>query len=237
VARIPTAVAVRHLTDSLRALGEAPAKGRPLRIDDLEDRLLWAIERDRSGTAVRDGYAPARAIGGGGRGGPVVAVDDGNGVIELIPATGVEASVFARIDPDDHQVVRDRHHELTARAARAVEDAVVAIQIARSALDSIDDLTKPAGPPAPKTCAHCTGKRGAGGDRPIYVRGTVGDRLSRSRTLCAACYWFVWRASDAGSRADILPTDEQITDHELRGRWRIRVVDRKRQNQLGPGQR
>jgi hypothetical protein len=223
VARTPTVVAVQHLTDTLRALGHAPAKGQTRRIDDLEARLLRAVERDLTGLPLPDGY-PARTSGDapGGHGGPV--------------DTSVEASVIFRVDGVDGRPIRDRHHELTARAAKAVEDAVVAVNIAFAALDSIDDLTK-ASPPAPKTCDHCTGKRGQGGNRPIHVRGTVGDRLARAMALCEACYWFVHRTAAAGSHEGYLPSDEQIRQHEDTGRWRVRVNDRrKRQNGLGPGQ-
>lgn len=205
--RTPTTLSVRHLIDSLRALGEAPAQGRPRRIDDLEARLLRAVERDLAGLPVPDGY-PAGTLAGGGRGGPATAGD-----------TSVEAAVMARAN---QRRVRDLHHELTMRAVGAVEDAVVAVQVAFGALASIDDCVRTEAP-RQKTCAHCTGKRGQGGDRPVYATGTVGDRLERSIALCQACHGFVCQTAKPGSRAGHVPSDEQIADHEARGRWRIRV--------------
>lgn len=209
MARTPTPVAVQHLVDSLRALGEAPAKGQPRRIDDLEARLLRAIERDLAGLPIPDGYPTGNV--GGGRGAPGAAAD-----------TSVEAAVIGR---DDERRVRDRHHELTIRAVGAVDDAVVGVQVAFAALASIDDLIKTDGPRR-KTCDHCTNKRGNGGNRPIYVRGTVGDRLERAIGLCQACYGFVTQTAAAGSRAGYLPSDEQLRQHEETGRWRIRVSGR-----------
>jgi hypothetical protein len=220
VARLPTTVSIQRLTETLRALGEAPARGKPRRIDDLEARLVRAVERDRTGVSVPDGY-PTGTLGGGGRGGPVVAVDaDEHGPADVVSLTSVEATVIARAEQ-----VRDRHHELTVRAVQAVDAAVAGVQRAFGALASLDDLLK-TGPPAPKTCDHCTGKRRKGGDRPIYVRSTVGDRLERAKALCQACHDFVRQSAAAGSRAGYLPSDKQILDHEDRGRWRIRVNER-----------
>lgn len=213
--RLPTLVAVQHLLDGLRALGEAPKRGQPARIDDLEARLIRAVGRDLAGVPIPDGYRTG--IGGGRGGGPTIVVQEDGQPDVAVPATSVEAAVAGR--GDAHRV-RDRHHELTAKAVSSVEQAVTQIQVARAALDSIDDLVQ-AGPPAPKTCDHCTGRRGDGNDRPVYVRGTVGDRLERAIALCEPCYHFVARTAASGSRLGWLPDDEQIADHERRGRWRI----------------
>lgn len=227
MARLPSTVTIRHLVDSLRALGEAPVRGQARRIDDLEARLVRAVERDRAGVVGPDGY-PAATITGGGRGGPVVAVDaDEHGPAEHVPVTSVEAAVVARAER-----VRDHHHELVVGAVRAVDEAVLAVQKAFARLASIDDLTR-TGPPAPRTCDHCSAKRGPAGDRPVYVRGTVGDRLARAMALCKACHSFVEQTAPAGSRAGYLASDQQIRDHEERGRWRIHVNERARQEHVG----
>ncbi|HMG43956.1 MAG TPA: hypothetical protein VK611_21665 [Acidimicrobiales bacterium] len=225
MALLPTTVSIQRLTETLRALGEAPAKGQPRRIDDLEARLVRAVQRDGTGVSVPDGY-PTGTLGGGGRGGPVVAVEaDENGPADVVAVTSVEGTVIARIEPDERAVrqLRDRHHELTVRAVQAVDSAVAGVQRAFGALASLDDLLK-TGPPAPKTCDHCTRKRGKGWDRPIYATGTVGDRLERAKALCEACHSFVRQTAAAGSRAGYLPSDKQISDHEQRGRWRIHVT-------------
>jgi hypothetical protein len=80
--------------------------------------------------------------------------------------------------------------------------------------------------PAPRTCEHCTGKRGRGRglDNPVLYTGTVGDRIERSLALCEPCYWMVSRSAKSGSYKGQLPTDEQIAWHEDHGTWRIRVA-------------
>lgn len=217
MSRLPSPTTLQHLTDSLRALGEAPAKGRPRRIDDLEQRLVRAVERDLAGLPTPDGY-PA-TTGGGRSGGRTILVDD-----DHVPVTSVEGAV---IDRDDRRRTRDRHHELAVKAVTAVDAAVVHLQTAFAALASIDDLVNTA-PPAPKTCDHCTDKRGPGGNLEVYVRGTVGDRLERALSLCGPCYEFVRQVALPASRNGYLPTDLQILEHDRTGRWRIRVVDGRR---------
>lgn len=219
--RLPAPVAVQHLLDSLRKLGEPTEKGRPLRIDELERDLLGAIERDQTGYPTLDGYAAG--VGGGRAGGRTIAVDDEAGRPDAVPVTSVEGTVLDRLEPDNPRRMRDHHHDLTAKAVRAVSAAVVAIQTAFGALASIDDLVDTA-PPAPKTCDHCTDKRGLGGNRRIYVRGTVGDRLGHAVSLCEPCYEFVRQVALPGTRLGYLPSDVQILEHEQRGRWRIRLT-------------
>lgn len=201
---LPTDIAAQHLFDSVDALWEKPSKGSERRIDSLRRRFRAALERDRTGSVIPDGY-PTNTSGG-----PVSGVG----------SSSTERAAVALADGD---VVRDRHHDLTVRAAGALEELVVQANILRLALDSIDDLTNDSGP-APKTCAHCTGKRGHGNDRPVAHRGTVGDRLERAMDLCEACWSFVRWSAKPNTRAGYLPTDTQIRDHEERGRWRMRVA-------------
>lgn len=217
---LPGPVAVQHLLDSLRALGEPPAKGQPRRVEDLERRLMDAVRRDLAGSPRPDGY-PA-GVGGGRGGGRTITVDDEAGQPDAVPVTSVEGTVLERVEPDRPGRARDRHHELTVKAVRSVNAAVVAIQTAVGALASIDELVDTA-PPAPKTCDHCTDKRGKGGNRPVHVRGTVGDRLERAISLCESCYEFVRQVAAPGTRLGYLPDDVQILDHETRGRWRIHL--------------
>lgn len=203
------ATAAKNLFDQLRAL-DRTRDGKhdipvPL-VTYLERRLLAALERDRTGTLALDGW-PTSTTGNGSNG---------------LPTSSVEAAVVARVDSPQP---RDYHRALTRRAAGALEDAVVALNTLRSALASIDDLTKTTGPET-KTCAHCTGKRGTGNDRGVYATGTVADRLDQPLALCSPCWHYTEQTATAGSQAGHLPSDEQIRDHETRGRWRIRVGTR-----------
>lgn len=206
---IPSGLAIGHLFESLAALNRKPenkllAAIDPKLIDSLRRRILIAAQRDRTGSVVPDGYPTS---GGGSRG-------------SGIATSATERAAVALADND---IVRDRHHELTVRATTALEDAVIALNTLASALLSIDDLTDTKGP-VPKTCAHCTGKRGAGNDRPIAHRGTVGDRLERAMDLCEGCWSAVRWSAAANSRDGKLPTDAQIRHHEETGRWRLRVA-------------
>lgn len=184
---------------------------------------MRAVERDLAGLPTPDGYPSATS--GGRSGGRTIDVDDEAGRPDKVPVTSVEGAV---IDRDDHKRTRDRHHELTVKVVQAVDAAVVHLQTAFAGLASIDDLVNTA-PPAPRTCDHCTDKRGRGGNRPVYVRGTVGDRLERALSLCEACYEFVRQVALPGTRGGYLPSDLQVLEHEQRGRWSIRITDRRRQ--------
>jgi hypothetical protein len=201
--RLPTDTALGHLIDGLRSLEQRPKAGQPRRIDDLEARLLAAVRRDRSGSVVPDGYPTTT----GGAGAP-------NG-----SDSSTERAALTLVD----RPPRDRHHELTALAVTSIEDAILGLNRAVAALNSIDDLTKTTGPPE-HTCGHCTDKRGQGNNRPAAHRGTVGDRLERALDLCEACWGFVRQSANPNTRQGQLPTDTQIRDHEDRGRWRIHVA-------------
>lgn len=222
--RLPSDHAARDLCDSLRALNQRPhdkalAEFDARLIDSIERRLLIALQRDRTGSVIPDGY-PTSTGGGRSGGSRTIVVPDENGQPDRVPVTAIEAAVVALVDGD---TPRDRHHDLTVRAVEAIDSAVVALNTCVAALASIDDLVSEKGP-APKTCAHCTSKRGEGSDRPIYATGTVGDRLERSVSLCKHCYGFVEQTARPGTHTGYLPSDDQIRDHEQRGRWRMRVA-------------
>lgn len=198
----PNSNAARNLIDNLRALHQNQDGQTKLKvnlIDHLEHRLLNALERERSGHFTHDGW-PTSTTGNGSTG---------------TPTSSVEAAAMAILET----TARDQHRDLTHRAARALEDAVVSINTLRAALSSIDDLTRDVGPPV-KTCSHCTGKRPAN-DRIIHATGTVGDRLHHAIALCVDCYGYVTQTARPGSRTGWLPTDAEILQHEERGRWRI----------------
>jgi len=201
--RTPNATAARNLVDNLRALHQnrdGQTKLAVNLIDHLEHRLLAALARERSGHHVHDGWPTSTT---------------GNGNTTGLPASSVEAAALAILET----TARDTHRDLTHRAARALEAAVVAVNTLRAALSSIDDLTRTTGPPV-RTCAHCTGQR-SGNDRVVHATGTVGDRLERALALCADCYGYVTQTAGPGIRTGWLPSDSEITQHEERGRWRI----------------
>lgn len=207
--RLPTTAAVGHLVDSCRALTRKPRDKRLPDLtlaDSIERRLAAAVNRDRSGSVVPDGF-PAGTLGGGGG-------QRGN-------ASTVEAAVLALAQG---VAGRDRHHELTVLAVQSLEATVENAQRCLSALASLDDLVSDTVAPTVRTCSHCTGKRGPDSDRSVYATGTVGDRLERSIALCDACYGFVTQTAPAGSHTGYLPSEQQIADHEQRGRWRIRMT-------------
>lgn len=221
--RLPTETSIRHLCDSLRTLAKIPKGGRNrTELDLLEARLIHAVDRDRTGSPVPDGY-PRGTLGGTG-GGPTITAPDEAGLPDVVPATAVEVVGIALADGD---VERDRHHELTVRAVEDVERAIIHLNSARAALASIDDLTRTATSPGREaTCAHCTPHLPDANARPVHRRGTVGDRLLVATDLCEPCYFFVLRSADAGSRAGALPTPEQIAHHDRTGTWKLRLGDR-----------
>jgi len=205
-ARLPSDISIGHLTDGLRALNRKPRDHGQTTLDrtlleSIERRLARAVTRDRTGHIERDGY-PASTLG-----------PDGG---HTSPGSRTETAALA---PPQ----RDQHHELTALAVRRLTDAVTNLGGLVSTLDAIDDLTNDRGPDI-RTCAHCTGKRGPDCDLPVWRRGTVGNRLILATDLCSPCFHFVEQTALAGSMAGYLPSDEQIRDHELRGRWRIRTL-------------
>jgi len=206
VTRLPTDVTIGHLTDGLRQLNRPPRDKPQAAIDrtlleSIERRLARAVTRDRTGHIERDGYPTSTLGPDGGR---------------TTPGSRTETAALSRPE-------RDQHHELTALAVRRLTDAVTALGGLVSTLNAIDDLTNDRGPDV-RFCAHCTGKRGPDRDLPVWRRGTVGNRLITNVDLCSPCFHFVEQTALAGSLAGYLPSDEQIRDHELRGRWRIRTL-------------
>jgi len=206
VTRLPSDITIGHLTDGLRALSRKPRDRTLAGIDrtlleSIERRLAQAVTRDRTGRIERDGY-PTSTLG--------------NGAHSSTPGSRTETAALS-------QPQRDTHHDLTALAVASLTEAVTALGKLSSALNSLDDLTATS-VPSPRTCAHCTGKRGPDRDLPVWRRGTVGNRLPHATDLCSPCFHFVEQTALAGSHTGYLPTDEQIRDHETRGRWRIRTL-------------
>jgi len=204
--RLPSDITIGHLTDGLRALSRKPRDRTLATIDrtlleSIERRLAQAATRDRTGRIERDGY-PTSTLG--------------NGVRSSTPGSRTETAALSRPQ-------RDTHHELTMFAVVSLTEAVTALTRLSSALNSLDDLTADTRP-TPRTCSHCTGKRGSDADLPVWRRGTVGNRLPNNIDLCSPCFHFVEQTALAGSLTGYLPTDEQIRDHETRGRWRIRTL-------------
>jgi len=208
VAPLPTVTATRHLVDNLGALDRPPrdpklAKHYTTLLDAIRQRLISAVERDAAGSNRRDGY-PARTLGDGTPRGSA-------------GLTSVEAAADSRLKPQ-----RDRHHELTARATTALAAADVNLNIVVAALASLDDLTDDSGPEA-STCDACHPIRD-GYTLATRRNTSVGGRLERPAHLCEACYEFVRQTALEDSNAGYLPSPEQVTHHDERGRWRIKAA-------------
>ena len=201
-----TEVAIRNLCAQFRRL-TTPAKGGKVPLDELEALMVDAIERDRSGSVVPDGY-PSSTLGG-------------EGGSSRRSASSTERAAVALADPTT-RLPADPHREGTIRASYALLDATEALQRWRSEAEAIRCL-RLSERPAPLTCEACSGYRGKGGDLPVEHRGTVGDRLGESVDLCAPCYRFVERSASAGTRLGALPTPVQIARHQTYGYWRKRA--------------
>lgn len=187
----------RHIDDLFDQYGRVPFRR-------LRDRLKAELEVDRRVPQNEaDGY-PGSTLGGG-RGGA-----------EL---TSVEAAAEKRLAGRGH----DRRHRYLEEAWQHALEARVHLFAVERLVNLMDLERQEDGDarPAPKTCEHCTGKRGRqrGEDNLVHRTGSVGERLRRDLALCEPCYFFVERRSKAGALDAQLPTPEQIRRHEERGNW------------------
>lgn len=169
----------------------------------MEQQLQQAIRRDKTGTTTPDGYPRSTT-----------------GTISTSSDSTTESAAIALADGS---IQRDRHHDLTVDACRALETAVEAWITLSARLASIDDATSETGP-ASRLCEHCTPALPKRSARKVHRRGTVGDRLTMAMDLCEPCYFFVQRSAPAGSHDGALPTPEQVAHHDRTGTWRMRAA-------------
>jgi hypothetical protein len=201
----PTERQIGALCEQLRRLGRYRKGVIP--VDDIERRLKAAVTRERAGTTVPDSY-PSATLGGEGSGG-------------RRRGSPTEKAAAKRADGE---VERDRHRELTTEAVERLTRAVEAIQALSHRLDALDDLQSTQGP-LRRHCEVCTGLRPLTGDRDVYRRSTVGDRLKVATDLCEPCYDFVrTQFPKPGQRDGRVPTFEEVRFHDQRGRWKLYEV-------------
>jgi len=166
---------------------------------DIEARIGSALDREKAGTNKRVGWPASTTGSDGGSGGKSAA-------------SSTELAVIGRAR-------KDHHRELMLAAVEDISKIHKAVTDLKGRLDSIDDLTKTE--VDKRICECCGGKRTP--DSSVEHRGTVGDRLTHVIDLCKDCYQFVTQTANPGSRKGYLPSDKQISDHERRGRWQVRV--------------
>jgi len=205
--RVPSRDTVHEYVERLRQVARQAAS--------VEARLGRAVERERSGTNLPDGWPS----GGGGN-------DDGGRGDDGFQSS-TERAAAARLGREyapDARAPRDRHRELTLAAFDHLRRAVHGAEIAWGVLRALDELLEEGDAEVTvRSCEACTGKRGRGGNRAVAHRGTVGDRLKYALDLCDACYGFVERTAKPGSRGGYLPSEDQVRRHEERGRWRLKA--------------
>lgn len=177
-------------------------------VDDIERRLKGAIARERAGTTVPDSYPTATSGAEGSSGG----------------RRSGSPTAKAAVRRAYGEVERDRHRELTTEAVQRLVSAIEALQGLQHRLDALDDLQSTQGP-LRRYCEVCTGLRPLTGDREVYRRSTVSDRLKLATDLCEPCYDFVrTQFPKPGRRDGRVPTPEEVSDHDRRGRWKLYEV-------------
>jgi hypothetical protein len=142
-----------------------------LRLDEVEQRLLAALERDEGPGPAHDGY-PSGSVGAGG---------------EYAPRSSTEAAVLAsyRLDPEKHpersagwwKEPSDPHHKLTTEAAAALRTMTDAWVTLLARLDAIEDRSEKSKHSNPGGACIVCGR---------WVEGTAEDRLRRS--MCDTDY-------------------------------------------------
>jgi hypothetical protein len=165
----PTDRQIRDLFATIRALATPTGKPPRSKLDDLERRLLEALNRDTAGTTQRDGY-PARTIPTGTGQSPV-PIDANNPDAGSVVLTSVEAAALGTSEADQHR-------EDTWQATSFLVEAVGAIGAMQRRLDLIDQRSTPtrtADTAGTGSCQACT----------QWCSGTGEDRLRSG--YCNAC--------------------------------------------------
>lgn len=170
-------------------------------------RLAVAVERDLAGGhASPDGY-PVGSSGGGTPGGAGPA---GTSSTERAALASLRAGHGG-----------DEWHRLTRDATRALSDAVSALGRLQGALDRLDSLD---GSQAITEAPRCIAHAGAGIDAEAAHFTDLTRRLPARVHLCAVCYAFARRGMELPGNQALIPTPEQIQQHDRTGRWRVRVA-------------
>lgn len=170
----PTPTQVRDLIAQARKLHRE--------LPSIEARLMAALERDRTGSAIPDGF-PSQTMG------------DGAGGSEL---TSTESAAYRR-----SRRVRDPLRENCEQACGYLEAVVMSANALRTRLANIDALGADAALDSP--C--CTHHRTANLERMWEHYGNVGGRLTSELHLCGACYDFVRNQGRLPSDEEMLHHD------------------------------
>ena len=185
----------------------------------LQRRLDRALERNRTGSPLPDGFPS----GIGGRSGGV-----------SVPTENASLSLYRLDNPSDPEhssgrwvPVHDIVHDLSTAAKGYIEQAAQSLAAARSKLNQLDVVTGVTSAPElpPESCESCA-RLVVNGDpthSDMYMFSDVGHRLSRRWRLCGWCYDIVRRTDqkDINRRAkgraekdtDWLPSLERIDEH------------------------
>lgn len=164
-------------------------------LDKLERRLIAALDRDKAGTTVADGYPSTTMSGGGGS--------------EL---TSVESAASRRIAG-----TKDEVRNALERACGYLEQFATSGGAFINSLEKAEKLMNPDKETVVTICDSCGMSPNP---RPPEHYGTVNGRLTESKNLCGACYDFVARFEPRTESR--LPSEEEILRHHLTGRWRAR---------------
>lgn len=160
---MPTAHQITDLFRTLRAFAAPDTTKKPpwpCMLDDLERRLIRAVNRDAAGTTTIDGY-PGTTMSDG-RGGSGQPIDPNDPTLGSVTLTSVEAAAA-------RQAEADKIREHTEQAVASLFEAAGHLAVIERRLDLIDKISTPT--PAHETAgtgyceacgAHCSG---AGDDR------------------------------------------------------------------------
>lgn len=205
--------AVIEALDRLKALRTKPdIGGLSSPLVDLERRIRELVPRVESPDPNPDGW-PA-STNGSGRGGAILtrveAAANARIGIEVDPVTG---------DTYQRRPIRNPVTEIGLRVfARILRVGPELDAIIRD-LDTIDRISSPDDPVAvdPDGCECCA--RALAHPRRSTTKGTVGGRLPAVTRLCWPCRYYI---EDNGAE----PTVEQLLQHDLTGKWKIRIDPR-----------
>lgn len=180
---------VDEMCDALIALSRKVGKGKGdeklFAVEVLMRRFRRAMERDRAGSAIPDGYPRGRGFDGPGGGMRFDVPADGWEGESRIELTSVELAIEQRVF--SQKSIKDHHHDLTRGAIDDLARAVRALDDLQSKLARIENLidTNPAGAEALAGCrSHARVKDGAG--RP-YFEPAVREDGGRDG-LCRWCF-------------------------------------------------
>jgi hypothetical protein len=173
----PTDHQIRQLLQPLHDLRKTDTPNGPTRLDHLEQRILHACHRNRTGTThERDGYPTGRGPGDGG---------------EDTPQSSTEAAALSNL----HGATRDPVNELVENIHAHLLEAVNHLGALRTLLTQLDKISDPRRTTNPAaSCQAC--------DRTVEC--TSADPIRAG--YCSECStaWYRWKKTEtaAGRQPD-----------------------------------